>query len=82
MFITKAFGLFAEAMPAELHLHVTHDLVIMRAKLAFLKMRVTESNCTHSQGGIAAVVDGICVRVLEKKRARTRLDLASFFAHD
>jgi len=82
MFTTETYGRFAEAMPAEPHLHVTHDLVIVRAKLAFLRMRVTESNCTHSQGDFAAVVDGICVRVLEKKKARTRLDLASFFTHD
>ena len=80
-FITKIIGHFSEAKPGELQLHVTHDLVIMGARLALLKTRPTESNWTHFLGGLAAAVDERGYSVFKNGEARRSPELASALAN-
>jgi len=79
-FITEMIGRFAEAKPSELQLHVTHDIVIMGARLALLKTQPTDSNWTHFLGGFAAAVDERSSYVFENGEARRSPELASVLA--
>jgi len=80
-FITEVVGRFAEANSGKLQLHVTHDLVIMGARLALLKRRPTESNWTHFLGGLAAPVDERGYSVFKNGEARRSPELASALAN-
>lgn len=80
-FITEIIGHFSEAKLGELQLHVTHDLVIMGARLALLKTRPTESNWTHFLGGLAAAVDERGCYVFENGEPRRSPELASALAN-
>ena len=79
-FITEMIGRFAEAKPRELQLHVTHDIVIMGARLALLKTQPTDSNWTHFLGGFAAAVDERGSYVFENGEARRSPEMASVLA--
>jgi len=79
-FITDIIGRFAEAKSGELQLYVTHDMVIMGARLALLKTQPTDSNWTHFLGGFAAAVDERGSYVFENGEARRSPELASFLA--
>lgn len=69
-FITEVVGHFAEAKSGKLQLHMTHDLVIMGARLMLLKTRPTDSNWTHFLGGFAAAMDERGIHVFENGRTR------------
>jgi len=76
-FVAKIIRPFASAKPSELQLHVTHDLVIMAARLALFKTRLTERNWTRFLGGVPAAMDERGIHIFENGRARTSPELAS-----
>jgi len=79
-FIAEIVGRFALAKTHELQVHVTHDLVIMGARLVLLKTQPTGSNWSRFLGGFGAAFDGGGVCVFEDGQARAEPELASLLS--
>lgn len=58
---------------------MTHDLVIMAARLVLLKTQRTKRNWSHFLEGFTAALDERGVHILEDGKARARPDLIPLF---